>query len=66
SRQRANGILHSEIYAGVKVYNRVEMRKDRQTGRKITICKPPSEHKRIDVPPLAIIDRDLWNAARQR
>jgi len=66
SRQRANGILHSEIYAGVKVYNRVEMRKDRQTGRKITICKPPSEHKRIDVPHLAIIDQDLWNAARQR
>lgn len=66
SRQRANGILHSEIYAGTKVYNRVEMRKDRQTGRKITICNPPSEHKRIDVPHLAIIDRDLWTAARRR
>lgn len=66
SRQRANGVLHSEIYAGVKVYNRVEMRKDRQTGRKITICKPPSEHKRIDVPHLAIIDQDLWRAAQQR
>ncbi len=66
SRQRANGVLHSEIYAGVKVYNRVEMRKDRQTGRKITICKPPSEHKRIDVPHLAIIDQELWKAAQQR
>ncbi len=66
SAQRANGVLHSEIYAGVKVYGRVEMRKDRQTGKKLTICKPPEDHVRIDVPHLAIIDRPLWDRAQAR
>lgn len=68
SAQRANGVLHSEIYAGVKVFGRVEIRKDRATGGKITICKPPEEHKRVEVPHLAIIDRALWDrvAARRR
>ena len=66
SRQRANGILHTEIYAGTKVYNRVEMRKDRLTGKRVTICNPPSEHKRIPVPHLRIIDQDLWDRAQAR
>lgn len=66
SRQRANGILQSEIYAGVKVYGRVEMRKDRLTGKRVTVCKPPDQHRRIPVPHLAIIDRDLWDRAQAR
>lgn len=64
SRQRANGILHTELYAGTKVFGRVEMRKDRRTGRRVTICKPPSEHKRIPVPHLRIIDQALWERAQ--
>lgn len=66
SRQRANGILHTELYAGVKVFGRVEMRKDRQTGKKVTICKPPEEHQRVPVPHLAIIDADLWRRTIER
>ena len=66
SRQRANGILHTELYAGVKVYNRVEMRKDRQTGRRVTICKPPEAHQRVPVPHLQIIDTALWTRVQAR
>jgi site-specific DNA recombinase len=66
SKQRACGILHSEIYAGVKVYGRVEMRKDRQTGRRVTICKPPEEHTRVAVPHLRIIEQRLWDKAQAR
>ena len=66
SRQRANGILHTELYAGVKVYGRVEMRKDRSTGRRVTICKPASEHRRVAVPHLRIVDQDLWDRAQAR
>lgn len=66
SRQRANGILHTELYAGVKVFGRVEMRKDRSTGRRVTICKPPEEHIRVDVPHLRIVDQDLWDRAQAR
>ena len=66
SAQRANGILHTELYAGVKVYGRVEMRKDRRTGRRLTIVKPETERQRIEVPHLAIIDRDLWARVQAR
>lgn len=66
SRQRANGILHSELYAGTKVYGRVEMRKDRRTGRRVTICKPASEHRRVDVPHLRIVDQDLWDRVQAK
>lgn len=66
SKQRANGVLHSEIYAGVKVYGRVEMRKDRQTGRRVTICHPPESHTRVEVPQLRIIDDGLWLRAHAR
>ncbi len=66
SAQRANGILHSEIYSGVKVYGRVEMRKDRRTGKRVTICKPASEHQRVPVPALAIIDHPTWDRTQTR
>ena len=64
SAKRANGVLHSEIYVGVKVYGRVERKKDRQTGKRLSIARPASEHKRVDVPHLAIIDRQLWDRAQ--
>ena len=66
SAARANGVLHSEIYAGVKVYGRVERKKDRQTGRRLSITRPSSEHQRVDVPHLTIIDRPLWDRAQAR
>lgn len=66
SAQRANGILHTELYAGVKVFGRVRMRRDRQTGRRITECLPADQHRRVPVPHLAIIGRDLWDRAVAR
>lgn len=66
SRQRANGILHTELYTGVKVYGRVEMRKDRATGRRVTICKPADQHRRVQVPHLRIVDQALWDRVQAR
>lgn len=66
SRTRANGILQTELYRGEKVYNRVEMRKDRRTGKRVTICKPAKEHIRVPVPDLRIVDQDLWDAVHAR
>lgn len=66
SRQRGNGILNTEQYAGVKVWNRFDMRKDRTTGKRISRPVPKSEWKRTPVPHLRIIDDETWRAALVR
>jgi len=66
SRQRANGILHTELYAGAKVWNRMEVRKDPVTGRRLPIMRPPAEWRRTDVPHLRIVPADLWDAVQGR
>jgi len=66
SRQRANGILNTELYAGVKVWNRLQTWKDRTTGRKLSKPRPQEEWKRTPVPQLRIVDDATWQAARVR
>jgi DNA invertase Pin-like site-specific DNA recombinase len=64
SRQRGNGILHTEIYAGVKVWNRMEVRKHPTTGKRTPRMKPESEWKRTPAPHLRIVDDETWARAR--
>ena len=66
SRQRGNGILNTEQYAGVKVWNRFDMKKDRTTGKRISRAIPKDEWKRTPVPELRIIDDETWRAAQAR
>lgn len=64
SRQRANGILHTELYAGVKVWNRMEVRKDPRTGKRTPRMRPEAEWERTEVPHLTIVDADTWQTTR--
>jgi DNA invertase Pin-like site-specific DNA recombinase len=64
SRQRANGILHTELYAGVKVWNRMEVRKDPRTGKRTPRMRPEAEWQRTQVPHLTIVDTDTWQTTR--
>ena len=66
SVQRANGILNTDLYAGVKVWNRMDVRKDRTTGKRTPRMRPESEWKRVEVPHLRIIDASTWAAVRAR
>lgn len=66
SRQRGNGILHCELYGGVKVWNRFDMRRNTATGGRTSHAIPPEQWKRVDVPHLAIIDPDTWAKARAK
>lgn len=66
SRQRANGILHTDLYGGVKVWNRMEVRKDRTTGRRTPVMKPEADWKRTPVPQLRIVDDDRWAKVQAR
>ena len=67
-RARGTGILRCDIYAGVKLWNRLEVRRDPRTGKRLSRARPESEWKRTPVPHLRIIDDETWAAikARQR
>ncbi len=66
SRQRANGILHTDLYAGVKTWNRMEVRKDPETGKRLPTMRPRSEWRETPVPELRIVPDDLSQAVRAR
>lgn len=66
SRQRANGILNTELYVGVKVWGRMDVRKDRRTGKRLPRMLPESDWKRTPVPHLRIVDDATWAAVRAR
>ncbi len=66
SRQRGYGILQTEIYAGVKVWNRVDKQKDTITGGRLDVTRPKEEWKRTPVPHLRIVDEETWTATRAR
>lgn len=66
SRQRANGVLRTDLYSGVKVWNRMDVRKDPRTGRRLPRTKPEAEWRRTPVPDLAIVPADLWARVASR
>lgn len=66
SRQRANGILNTELYAGVKVWNRLKTWKDPRSGKKLSKPRPAEEWQRTPVPHLRIVDEQAWQAVRAR
>lgn len=59
-RARRNGLLHADIYNGVRTYGRNIVTKDRSTGKRIHNHQPPEAWKRVDVPHLRIVPADLW------
>lgn len=62
---RANGIIHNELYAGVRVWGRRTFVKDRATGarRGREAASPPI---RQDAPELRIVPAELWDQVRAR
>jgi hypothetical protein len=69
--QRGNGILNSELYAGrlvwnPLVWNKVRMVKDPDTGKRISRPNAESDWQAPDVPGLAIVSRELFEAAQKR
>lgn len=61
-----HGILHNELYIGMRVWNRQSKRKDPRTGRALMFNNPESEWKRMPAPELRIVDDGLWRAVRAR
>ena len=66
NKKRHHGIILNELYAGVVVWNRVRMIKDPDTGRRVSRSNPPEEWKRADASKLAIVAKDVFDAAQKR
>jgi site-specific DNA recombinase len=66
SRKRLNGIINNRLYIGKIVYNRQRFIKDPMTGRRQARPNPPSEWLEKDVPELAIVPLELFEAAQHR
>src|SRR5580658_630418 len=64
--QRKAGILHNELYIGRLVWNKLRMVKDPDTGRRVSRPNPESEWQVAEVPELAIIPREQFDAAQGR
>lgn len=66
SRARANGLLRTDLYRGVKVWNRLEVRKDPMTGKRSPTVRPIDQWRSTPVPALRIVDQPLWDAVQAR
>ena len=59
-RRAQDGILHQELYIGVRVFNRRHYRKHPDTGRRSSVLNPSEAWLREAVPDLQIVPNDLW------
>ena len=66
SRKRQNGIINNRLYIGKIVYNRQRFIKDPVTGRRQARPNLPSEWIEQEVPELAIVPLELFEAAQRR
>ncbi|WP_448189653.1 recombinase family protein [Azospirillum sp. sgz301742] len=58
---RRNGILYNEAYIGILIYNRLEMVKDPDTGKRLPRLRPPSDWIVTEVPTLRIVTDEQWD-----
>jgi site-specific DNA recombinase len=63
---RGTGIVRNELYAGRLIWNRVRMVRDPDTGRRISRPNPRQDWHVMEVPELAIVPAELFEAAQSR
>ncbi|MCL8486234.1 recombinase family protein [Bradyrhizobium denitrificans] len=66
NRMRCSGILQNELYVGRLVWNKVRMVKDPDTGKRLSRPNQKSDWRTVEVPHLAIVSADLFEAAQRR
>jgi site-specific DNA recombinase len=66
NRKRGNGIIRNHIYVGRIVWNKVGMMKDPDTGKRISRPNPTEAWVTTEVPELAIVPVELFEAAQWR
>ncbi len=66
SPHKLAGILNNPLYIGEYHWNRSQWVKDPDTGKRLRIDRPRTEWQVRQEPTLAIVERELWDAVRQR
>ncbi len=66
NRERGNGILHNELYAGIISYNRQSFVRDPVSRKRVARPNPRDQWVTHEVPALRIIDEQSWAAAQRR
>jgi site-specific DNA recombinase len=66
NRARGSGLLSNALYDGRLVWNKVTMRKDPQTGKRVSRVNSESEWQTTSVPHLRIVDAETFCAAQAR
>jgi DNA invertase Pin-like site-specific DNA recombinase len=66
NRERGNGILHNELYAGVISYNRQRFVRDPGTRKRVARPNPRDQWVTTTVPDLTIIDQQSWDETAAR
>lgn len=66
SRARGYGILHNPLYAGERIWNRVRMVRDPDSGKRVSRVNPESEWMREPAPDLEIVPAELVEKVRVR
>ena len=66
NRERGNGVLHNELYAGVISYNRQRFERDPVTRKRVARPNPREQWVTTPVPELAIVDAKTWAATAAR
>ena len=66
NRDRGTGVLNNELYIGRLVWNRLRYIKDPDTGKRVSRLNPESDWIIHEVPDLAIVDDELWQAVKDR
>ncbi len=64
--RRGNGILANELYAGRLVWNKVQMVKDPDTGKRLSRANPPEQWQRCEAPDLSIVTAAAFEAVQNR
>lgn len=64
--KRRSGILYNEAYIGLLIFNRVQMVKDPETGKRISRPNPSEQWQVVEAPHLRIVSDELWNAVQAR
>ena len=65
SASRATGILRQTLYKGVVTFNRMHFRKHPETGKRLSVPRPPEDWVLAPVPDLAILDADLFDTVQR-
>ncbi|MBP2147446.1 recombinase family protein [Xanthobacter flavus] len=66
SRERANGIIRNELYAGRLVWNRQRFVKDPDTGKRVSRPNAAGARHVVELPELRIVPPELWDQVQRR